>query len=717
MDIKEIKRKQYNAYSELIDIELFNKIVTFMASTSTSSESWSKFKRLEEKCIWLYKTENMVIQEEYGFKYFGELLERYEERIGNQTRIIRTIALAIGYGKDLIDKNMIVDTQLVDFISKIKGFTSNDIYLKAALYMLDNVKYSTYAEELMNIRYNKTEEIIFVLSVFYEKIGDFFNKNKIQLIELIGKSKTISAIGNVGIYAWLIKNLNQFVYKDRKKDISLLKALVKIPTEQVIDELKPLKNTNTYNELILNEYEKDEIIYLNYVLLLFDTVPKSIIIGKSVIEERIATNLCLIFINGEKTYENDVYRIISHILLYYKNFQIKCYGYYRILDVLNNNLNIINPTTFLNLYHDLEEEIYTFNILEQKWDVIASNIDEKEYLKIFDKFLLKKKYDKKTCIKCIKKYEQLTGKEYKKTFYEYSYSRKEIFNFLIYNNVIFLKDIFEQSFQNNYYSNHVKEYINKVENKKSFEFLKYLLRLNKYSIKDLNSIGFRFDNMITIYNYSSGRKECSLNIYRDFFNKKEQIILFNCVEKYIFYNKPEVYFIFLKSVLDSEFSLKFFDKEQLRLIFLSLCELFPETYEKHYLQKKYLSMEEYNLICEKEKAEKEQEELRNKQETELSIIDEFNELKDTNSLKSLYSLCYKHRYNSDKISFCTKLIKEYILKYGYKLSKEQEDINYFVKLLDLFVDEEKLKPIEFIKLTYEYIKEGVQGDEPINTTY
>ena len=72
-------------------------------------------------------------------------MERYEEKIGNDIRDFRAIALGLGYTKKLITNTMITTTQEVDFIYKVEKRTKNDIYLKAALYLYDNQKYYNYS--------------------------------------------------------------------------------------------------------------------------------------------------------------------------------------------------------------------------------------------------------------------------------------------------------------------------------------------------------------------------------------------------------------------------------------------------------------------------------------------------------------------------------------------------------------------------------------------
>ena len=123
MENKRIDCSQYEIYEDIINIPLFNKIVAFIYETTNKSNRESTLLDIEKKCIWFNKTNNANIQEEYKFEYLGELLERYKERAGSDIKDIRAIALAISYAKDLIEDNMIIGTQLVNFINKIKNLS------------------------------------------------------------------------------------------------------------------------------------------------------------------------------------------------------------------------------------------------------------------------------------------------------------------------------------------------------------------------------------------------------------------------------------------------------------------------------------------------------------------------------------------------------------------------------------------------------------------
>ena len=699
MNIIKIENLEYKTYQKLINITLFNELIDLIIKTRNEKNTYNIWNEIHNKIIWNNRADCTNFLNEYNFKYLGEILERYEERIGNSIEDLRAIILAVGYGRNIIENNMIIGTQLIDFISKMEKIAENDIYIKGALYLYDSKKYEKYYMELFNKKYNETEEIIFALSIFYDQKEDFFKQHRNEVISLLGKERTINVIGNIGIFAWTIKLLYQLINKDRKKDIVVLKSLIKIPTG--------LKNG--YTGLLNNGYNSEEISYLNYLMLFYNSVPNTTRLGNSIVEEKIAIELCKVFINSERVLEINVYNLIKKILQRYDKFDIKCYGYSGIKDAIKDELKITNPVTFGVLYNDLNQDLYEFNILESKWDIVAEKMEEKTYEEIFDKYLLNSKYEKEKINECINRYNKLTGKYYFNSFSKYEYKRQDIFAFLVNKNVLLLKDVFEEIMKNNNieYNEYFKRYIKNVNNKKSFEFLKYILRTNKYNIKEINNLGFEFDEMFRSYGYWS---QC-LDIKRKFLNVKEQRLLFNCLEKYVFYYKPQYYFKFLEAALKDEVINKFYKKEKLRNLYKSLCKIDPRTYETEWFQKEYLTSEEVEAIQEQKRIEKENKIQAAILQNKMSVIEEFNKLEDKNKFKYLYEFCDQYEFSDSKIAFCMEKTKNYIMNNLANFSKEKCEVRYFIKLLDFFLKKEAISVEEFIKIMSQYIKEEGKVDE------
>ena len=700
---------EYNVYENAINIDLFNKIIAFINETSPINNNSNVYDSIAKKCIWNKCTDSLVIKEEYQFQYFGEILERYEERIGKDIRDIRAIALALGYATNFIDESMIVGTQLINFINKIKNLAFNDIYLKASLYLYDNQKFFVYAEELFNKTYTNTEEIIFLMSVFYDRLEEFFKKNRQQIINLLGINRNMQAFGNVRVYAWTIKNLYLLINKDRKKDIAVLKALIKLPTGFYKE------NSNVYKKLIESGYTEQEILYLNYLVLYYNPVPQSVQLSYSIVAEKIATDLCKNLINSEETHNEEIYALIGELLQKYKKYQIKCYGYTGIKLALQDDINIVNPITFSKLYYDFDGNLYSFDILNEKWDIVANQMEDNQYQELFDRFLIVNDFSQEKTKKCIDKYEDLTGKKYMDSFLKYDDRRMLVFDFLINKRVFLLKDIYEKNLlstpkkQNEY----LKRYIREVENKKSFEFLKYILRLNKLNISEINNIGFKFEEMVRGYSYDY----VYLSIERPFLSKKEYKILLDCIERFIFYNKPSKYLDFIRSALDNDIVCKVYNKFELRKIYLLLCDRNPNVYKTEKYQQRYLTEEELNHIYNEKRMKEELEKQREIKEAKEYIENQFMELKDKNNFISLYNFYDRYRYKEKYSVFLTEMIKKYILK---NIEYFRSDINEyfnFSKLMSLLLRDKKITTAEFAKITFEYTKLEVEKNEYNDSTF
>lgn len=686
---------EYEIYENAINIPLFNKIVSFIDETTNKSGKENILLDIEKNCIWFDKVNSTDIQEEYKFEYLGELLERYEERVGNDIKDIRAISLALGYAKDLIEDNMIIGTQLVDFLNKIKNLAENDKYLQGALYLYDNNKYSNYAEGFIKNQDTKTEEIIFILSVLSNNLESVFNKKKEEIIKLIGKEKTISVIGNIGIYVWLIKTLYTLISKSRKKDMSLLKALISVPTGF------QKENTKVYKELIENNYSQEEIAYLNYLILYYDTVPKALNLGYSMVEEKIVLNLCEVFINSEISHSEGIYNLLDNLITKYSKFNIKCYGYSGIKDALKIETNIVNPITFIKLYEKLDRNLYSFNILDNKWDIVAEKFDSKQYEELFDTFLLYSSYDKTKINECIEKYNQLTETKYLDSFLKKDYGRDNIFALLINNEILDIKDFFNNVIEKDekVFNYHLKEYIKGVRNKQSFELLKYLLSLNKYSIKEIDSLGFGFEDLYKNY----GHWSYNLDIKRDFLNTDEEIILFNTLENFVFYVKPDRYIDFLDVVLRSNDTEEIIQQEELRKIYELLCDINSKKREDSLLQQKYLTVEEREEIEEQKRKEEELQKQKELIGIEKEVTEKF-EIAPKDNFKKLYEFCDNLYYRSREGKACVNIVKEYISKNIFTFTKSIEEIKYLIKILDCCIYQEELTSEEFEDIMCKYLK-------------
>ena len=463
------KIEEYEAYKDSINIELFNEIVSFIFHT-TNNDHIPILKELKKKVIWFKLEKDNSIQNNYGFKYIGELLERFEERIGNDIKDIRAIALSIAFTKELINGRMIIGTQLINFITKIEIMSKNDFYLKMALYIYDNVKYLDIFKQLLNEMPKKTEEIVFMFSAFAD-INDGLKRIGDKLEKSLGNERNMSVIKNAGIYNWLIKTLYPIIKGNRKKGIEFFKALITIPTGLLKEDSKE------FNMLLNNGYNKIEIAFLNYRLIFYGSIPQTVRIGNSIVEEKIAINLCEKVLNNTETLEDELYEMVLAMLDEYEYFDIKYHGYEGLAEAIEKTINITNPKVFIKFYKRFYGRVYDFNILDPKWDIISQEFSKREYENLFNNYINSNEYNSEQLREIIRKYEELTHSSFIEFFYNSEWCKSFTYNLLVDKEIISLIESFEKfkemnsdKKEKNALIKYVRGYISGIHTKKAFDF-------------------------------------------------------------------------------------------------------------------------------------------------------------------------------------------------------------------------------------------------------
>lgn len=178
--------------------------------TTEGKDLGRTIRRLSAESLWFERLKETSIPQEFGFQYLGELLERYEERFGNDIRDTRAIALALGNCRELLTDRMFVGRQKSDFVKKIAALSSTDVYLQGALCLLYEGEPfgASFRNRLLEAAPGSTEDAVFLLSI----LPGEFERFKPALLRLLGKERTLSVNGNICVYAWLI----QYLYSHTK---------------------------------------------------------------------------------------------------------------------------------------------------------------------------------------------------------------------------------------------------------------------------------------------------------------------------------------------------------------------------------------------------------------------------------------------------------------------------------------------------------------------
>ena len=685
---------EYEAFNRHINVELFNDIISFVISTTgmKSTDIMPKVNFLTDNHLWFRRTSNSNVQEKYGFRYLGELLERFDERIGNDIKDIRAITLALAYSNSFTTKDMFVGNQFVHFITKIKKLSKDDIYLKGALYILDNNRYSHVFDELIIKKYEHTEDLIFALSLFnnFEKGFEVF---KSQLVDLLGKSKNISVIHNIGIFNWIIKNLYEVKNKFKTKEMALFRAFILLPTSFVKNDSKP------YVALADNGYSKEDIAYLNYAILSYKPSPDTLW-SNGIVAEKIAIEFCQAFLNSTNTHSENTYDYLSETIKKYNEFAIKCYGYTGIIDAIKNNIRITNPQTFICLYKTIDKYLFSsivkFDILDNKWDVLIKSLSNEDYLYLFDIQLVYNKYSRDQVIECINKYDNLTNSSYLQLFNESS-NRHTEFEFLVEKNIINLKDMFienNKEIPENAADRtkrimlYIESAVMNIPTKEAFLFLEYFF--SQYSILDIQNIfshSFNFSDLYDCRNSYHYSRDNNLNIKRDFLSIEEHKQVLKWLDEYIFKICPSNYANFVIEVLKDDFIRTLFSEEELRQAYIVLKNLDPKIADNYWLKQKFLTQEEL-------KADEKKKNLEEKRQRQLKRKKEFEETYN-GTFESIHKFVSKWDYEESK--FRCRLGKHILVNLlnnkNYILSKSE--FLYVLRICRKLIEENVLTIMDF----------------------
>ena len=642
-------------FDQLINIELFNDITHFilLVSDTAQADKINTMRELSDRIIWFCNTNETDFQEKYQFRYLGELLERYEERFGNNIRDLRAIALALAFTQPLLSANMFVGVQQKSFIKTIRNCAENDIYLNGALFLIDMAQKnkSLWLSEREVQSFDKTEELLFFLSL-YPQVEIGYTQMKANLIQMLGTDRTIPLIHNIGIYSWFIQRYRNIVKKDRKKDAALFKALLTLPSAFVKEDSPQYKTLTTHG------YTPKEIIYANYAILHGQIISGSLEF-QSMITEKIAVAFCKMILADPATQAEDTYELLEYTLHKYNEFPIKCNGFKGIWDAVEESGSCQCPQTFMRLTKIVEwSEVLRFDMFDSKWDILAKELSIEKYQYFFDTQLLydaeKSPLEQSDVLARIHVYKRLTGESYLNTFNEGGY-RHENFSLLVQNKEAILEELFPLCLDEIYGSNMVEyiwQFIRGIKNREAFEFFRWLF-LN-YEQNDIAKI---FEGSYTSrfcddlyegrknHHWNHNRKDIS--VQRDFLTPEENRLILDWLDNWIYSCSTSDYVDFVVCVLMDDFasSLVPFDESR-KLYDLIVADASSELgdHEKRDLRNKFLTEAELKAEAEAKALRKQEQERIEKEKERQSVCEKFEELFD-GTYQSVIKFLDKYSYS------------------------------------------------------------------------
>lgn len=659
---------RYEAYQKNINLKLFHGLFHMIMNLTEKKDAKKQRNGVEQSIIWWEPHANYgAVFKNSGLRYPGEVLERYEESFGTDKANMRALALALGYATPFLEPSMFVGRQKETFLSKIKKEAEGDIYLRGAMYLLDSdaERQKELIEDLCSTDYQLTEEAIFVLSLYPNK-EEGFAKMQDQLWKLFTKDRTIPLLQNVGVIEWMISEYQSAVKLCKRREASVLKALMKLPYMFVKEE------SAVFQTLYQAGYSRIEIAFANSYVVWSKRIYGAVC-PDGIVAEKIAAECCVVCLNHEKELGKDVYDYLKILFTRYRSFNLKYQGNQGIWNAVRERINPIVPQTVLWMIQnvkDAQDFTYHFDVMDKQWDILAEKLDSHIYRGLFASQLLQcSDATSEIILKMMNRYQELTGRELQQEFHESWREMERCFELLVKKKIIRLWDYYEKfhdvavtcqdrpkEFELIY------TFIRGARNREAFEFIRQLINKSGFDGIYLitgNRRGFHEAFVRNLGRYQSGN--VYIDIRRDFLSMDEKRQLFFWVEEAVFRENPESYYAFVKEALKNEIVQEIYSKEELKEVFLTLMNhSLLYAWEEEVLKRYYYTTEEIQADKEAREAKKIEEEARKAQEELEGIRNKLDEIYDGSfsSLKKFLKTYFMDRDKKKTIPFLWRKLEE-----------------------------------------------------------
>lgn len=641
---------EMKAFEGQINLRLLGSIVSFVAQTVSATGAQKN--AIRRRCIFSsVPADSSAMQQEYGFLYLGELLERYEERFGMTPQDRRAIALALGYTKDIAADGMFVGSQRTEFIRSVEKNASGDLYLTGALYLLHEGQRDglIYENQLKEWQYTQTEELLFAMSLFpdaEQALAPF----KPQLSHLLGQGRTLPVLGNTAIFQWTMAMLFPLKKQLKSKNMTAIRALLALPVSFVREGGKP------HGYLLESGYTPLEIAYANVLAVESQCVPGGP--GRaSLTMEKIVVALFRKVMSNEEALPASVYEQLTRLYSAYSRFEIKCCGVNRLSDVLKGGDRIREPETmawFIGCESVYHPAVGGFNIMETKWDTLAAKLEPSVYQTLFEQSL----YESMGTVELqcrIDRYNELTQGNYLDC-YSTDYSGG-CFSLLVRAGIIDLWAAFQNSIGPDgtviapAMCRRIRDFVDSIQTIQAFRFFEQFLPQYGFDgfsqYLDPHKRGFNGDLWVR-NSYRTG--EITLTISRDFLKDDANglLTMLHWAEEYFFTQAPDQYLFFVLALLDNKDAVGLISQEERRNLYeLVIDQKNISSCTVEGLKRRYQTPEERQAEQSAREAAEAEQKRQEHQELLQSIEANYADTQD-GTVQSVQKFLDHHRYHWDR---------------------------------------------------------------------
>lgn len=598
----------YSTFQKDIDLTLYHAFAELVVQTAQDGEARILYRQLEARQIWQEDQNVSSYFEAYSLRYPGEVLERFEEKLGTDIRILRALALALGYTRRCQADTMFVGNQRNDFIQKLRRTAGTDVYLQGALYLLetDALRRRTRLDELAAREYARTEEALFVLSLFDDPETGY-QAMRPQLTRLFEPERTISMARDFGVLEWFIRFYAEEAKRYRGKNDLVLRTLMKLPYMN----MKP--DSREFSVLHTAGYSMEEITMANSLAVWADRIPDRLS-SKGIVAEKIAVACVRMLLNGPDGQPEEIYAYISWLFQVYKKFEVRYEGYQDLWEAIQTGLAPTAPQTILWMNQTIKRQFpYRFDVFDPRYDILANELSNEEYAELFTVQMLRSR----AAIplrRWLTRYQALTGVEYIEYFNKRHWLTLRSFVLLVERKEINLWQFFEQHKGDGARAHPLElleEYVLKISSWRCFRFAQKLF--SQYTFSQLQEIfgdNFYFHQKFVKKESYYNKKVQSFSMVRPFLTAEQHRQLYDWIDASLFQTEPEYYDSFVLCALKAPVIQRIYDKPLLASVLRQLLTHDAcNGYEVNQLKERFYSKEEMEAdrkaTAEQEEQEKE----------------------------------------------------------------------------------------------------------------
>lgn len=598
----------YSAYQKVIDLTLYHAFAELIVQMAQDDEERILYRQQEVRQIWQRDQNVSGYFETYSLRYPGEVLERFEEKLGTDMRILRALALALGCTRQCQADTMFVGNQRNDFIQKLRRTARTDVYLQGALYLLetDAPQRRARLDELAAREYARTEEALFVLSLFDDPEAGY-QAIRPQLTRLFGPDRTLSLEWNFGVLEWFIRFYAEEAKRYRGKNDLVLRTLMKLPYMN----MKP--DSREFSVLHTAGYSMEEITMANSLAVWADRIPDRLS-SKGIVAEKIAVACVRMLLNGPDGQPEEIYAYIGWLFQVYKKFEVRYEGYQDLWAAIQTGLAPTAPQTILWMNQTIKRQFpYRFDVFDPRYDILANELSNEEYAELFTVQMLRSR----AAIplrRWLTRYQALTGVEYIEYFNKRHWLTLRSFVLLVERKEINLWQFFEQHKGDGARAHPLElleEYALKISSWRCFRFAQKLF--SQYTFSQLQEIfgdNFYFHQKFVKKESYYNKKVQSFSMVRPFLTAEQHRQLYDWIDASLFQTEPEYYDSFVLCALKAPVIQRIYDKPLLASVLRQLLTHDAcSGYEVNQLKERFYSKEEMEAdrkaTAEQEEQEKE----------------------------------------------------------------------------------------------------------------